>query len=111
MQSSLLFIAIAILYIIAKIVLEKRLAPLDARTQERQLSDLAYSRGCSTYDLFAEAGSYWNFSKGKIESDFKNYLSEGFIPRYVSDLVTLHSSTGDQTYQKVLYSGGRPPYL
>lgn len=111
MSSSLIFIVLALFYAVAKIVLEKRLAPLDAASDERRLSDLAYSLGCSTYDLFQEAGSEWNFSEGKIQYDFEHYLSEGFIPRYVNDFVACHSSTNDQTYQKVLFSGGRPPYL
>lgn len=111
MHSGLIFIAIALIYTVAKIVLEKRLAPMDAVNFERQLSDLGYSLGCSTHKLFQEAGAVWNFSEGKIEFDFERYLSEGFIPTYVSNFVTLHSSTSDQTYQKVLFSGGRPPYL
>lgn len=111
MSSSLIFIAFALVYAIAKIVLEKRLAPLDAVHGERQLSDFTYSTGCSAYELFQKAGSEWNFSNYKIESDFKQYLSEGFIPKYVTDYMDSHSPNTDQTYQKLLFSGGRPPYL
>jgi hypothetical protein len=80
MNSSLIFIALALLYAIAKIILEKRFAPLDAAGNEHQISDLAYSWGCSSHDLFHLAGAKWNFSQAKIEHDFEHYLDDGHIP-------------------------------
>ena len=111
MFRALTFIAIGLIFALLKIWLEKRLAPLDAVGDEHRLSDLAYDRGCSVYDLFKEAGEKWNFSNTKIDSDFKQYVHQNFIPPYMHDYLKQSAPTGDRTYQKVLFSGGRPPYL
>ena len=111
MYQTLLFIGIALLFAALKVYLEKRLAPLDAIGQERQLGDLAFSRGCSVYHLFEEAGSVWNFSQAKIEADFKQYVHQNDVPPYLNDFLQKNLQSGDQTYQKLLYPGGRPPYL
>jgi len=105
------FIAIALVFALLKVVLEKRLAPLDAIGEERQLGDLAYDRGCSVYDLFKEAGAKWKFSKTKIDWDFKQYLQHEHIPAYLQDYMREYIKTSSHTYQHVLFSGGRPPYL
>ena len=107
----LLYIGIALIFAVLKIALEKRLAPLDALGDENRLSDLAYDKGCSVFDLFKEAGSKWNFSKNKIEADFRQYVHQGLIPTYLQNYLDQNHPQGDQTYRKVLFSGGRPPYL
>jgi hypothetical protein len=107
----LVFIGIALVFALLKIILEKRLAPLDAVGDEHRLSDLAYDKGCSVYDLFKEAGEKWNFSKAKIDADFSQYVHHNFIPTYLHDYLKQCVPTGNHTYQKVLFSGGRPPYL
>jgi hypothetical protein len=111
MFHALLFIGIALVFALLKIVLEKRLAPLDAGGEDRQLSDLAYDKGCSVYDLFKEAGAKWGFSKAKIESDFRRYLHTDFVPTYLHDYLRENIAASNHTYQKVIFSGGRPPYL
>ena len=111
MEFSLLPAALAIVYIVLKIVLEKRLAPLDTVGLDQSLSELAYSWGCSTYEVFRRAGAKWNFSGQKIDADFRSYLSEGVMPPYVIDLVELESRTNKHSYHRLLYNGGRPPYL
>ena len=58
----LMYIGIALIFAALKIILEKRLAPLDAQGDENRLSDLAYDKGCSEFDLFKEAGSKCNLS-------------------------------------------------
>jgi hypothetical protein len=111
MIKALLFMGIALIFAVLKIILEKRLAPLDAGGQDRQLSDMAYDQGCSVYDLFKEAGAKWNFSRGKIDSDFKQYLHDDFVPTYLQDFLRENNATSRHTYQKVIFAGGRPPYL
>lgn len=111
MLNAFLFIAIALVYAIAKVYLEKRLAPLDAQGDQRQLDELAFAKGCSVYELFRSAGSIWNFSDGKIESDFRRYLRHGNIPTYVHDYLCRHRQGSEQTYHRLIFSGGRPPYL
>lgn len=111
MSHPLIFIGIAALFALLKIVLEKRLAPLDAAGDEHRLSDLAYDRGCSVYDLFKEAGKMWNFSNSKIENDFKQYALDNHIPEYLHDYLKKSLPPDSRTYQKLLFSGGRPPYL
>ena len=111
MLNACLFIAIALAYTIAKVYLEKRLAPLDAQGDERQLDELAFANGCSVYDLFRAAGSKWDFSENKIETDFRRYLRQGNIPPYVHDYLRRHRQGSDRTYQQLIFSGGRPPYL
>ncbi len=111
MDARLIAIVVALIYIAAKIYLEKRLAPLDAAGSDQRLANLAYSWGCSTYELFQRAASDWKFTEQKVESDFARYLSSGFIPQYVLDFVAHNSTPNDQSYYRLLYAGGRPPYL
>ncbi len=111
MFETIIFIVLGLVYAGLKIYLEKRLAPLDADSDERRILDLAFVTGCNVYQLFKEAGAKWEFSNHKIDEDFKGYLREGFIPGYVRRFVRGHEKAGDRTYQMLLYSGGRPPYL
>lgn len=111
MSSTLIFIGLALVFALGKVVLEKRLAYLDAVGDERRLCELAFSMGCSVYDLFTKAGEEWNFSKTKIDADFKTFVTEERIPSYLKDFLLKNTHPGDHTYQKILFSGGRPPYL
>lgn len=111
MINAAIFIGLALAYAIAKILLEKRLAPLDDVGDGRRLSDLAFASGRSVYDIFHAAGAAWNFSREKVEDDFKRYLQRDEVPHYVGTYARRHRQTGDRTYQRLLFSGGRPPYL
>ena len=111
MTASLIFIGLALFFALGKVVLEKRLAPLDAAGDERHLVDTAFTLGCSVYDLFTDAGAAWNFSRAKIDADFKDYVHSDRIPHYLQAYLRQNGRTGQQTYQELLYAGGRPPYL
>ena len=111
MFNAFLFIGIALVYAVLKIFLEKRLSPLDAEGDDRRLADLAFASGCSVYELFDAAGSKWEFSHNKIKNDFRRYVRRGEIPPYVHEYLRLHQQAGDRTYQRLIFSGGRPPYL
>lgn len=111
MYTSVFFIVIGLIYAVLKIYLEKKLAPLDALGDERELSDLAFANGNSVYGVFKAAGSTWNLPVEKTEDDFKKYLRQGDIPHYVRDHLRRQLRPGDRTYQKLIFSGGRPPYL
>ena len=111
MYETIIFISLALAFGLLKMYLEKRLAPLDAVGDERTINDVAFSKGCSVYELFKEAGSTWNFSQAKIEADFRQYIHQNFVPPYLHDFLKHHPQTGNHTYQKLLYPGGRPPYL
>ncbi len=111
MTSGLIFILLTVVFAWGKIVLEKRLAPMDADGVDHRLSDLAFTTGCSVYALFQNAGAEWRFSSSKIDQDFKNYLRHNQTPHYVNDYVRRLESPHEATYQKILFSGGRPPYL
>ncbi len=111
MTSALIFILLTVVFAWGKIVLEKRLAPMDADGVDRRLSDLAFTRGCSVYALFQNAAAEWQFSTNKIDQDFKNYLRHNQTPHYVNDYVRRLDGPHEATYQKILFSGGRPPYL
>ena len=106
-----LFIVIGLIYVVLKIYLEKRLAPLDAVGDERELSNLAFANGKSVYEVFKTAGSTWNLPAEKSEDDFKKYLQRVAIPHYVRDYLRRQLKSDDRTYQKLIFSGGRPPYL
>ena len=111
MHNTLIFIGLALAYALLKVFLEKRLAPMDADGEERRLADLAFASGCSVYELFVSAGAKWNFSPRKIEADFRRFLKQGDIPPYVRDYMQHHLHGRDRTYQQLIFSGGRPPYL
>jgi hypothetical protein len=112
MGAMLIFICLAVLYGVLKIFLERRLAPLDALGADGDLADVAFAGGCSVYELFKQAGQNWRFSKAKIERDFKAYLKKGDIPGYVRLYIKAQPrQSRDRTYSKLIFSGGRPPYL
>lgn len=111
MTAPLIFIGLALFFALGKVILEKRLAPLDAAGDERRLVDLAFSMDCSVYDLFTHAGAVWNFSQAKIDADFKDYVHSDRIPHYLRAYLRQNGRSGQQTYQELLYAGGRPPYL
>ncbi len=112
MEAMLSFICLAVIYGGLKIVLERRLAPLDAMGSEGDLADLAFANDCSVYDLFQRSGQKWRFSQNKIKNDFKTYLNQGEIPGYVRLYIeTQPRQDRDRTYNKLIFSGGRPPYL
>jgi hypothetical protein len=111
MSNTILFIVIGLIYVILKIYLEKRLAPLDAVGDERELSDVAFASGNSVYEVFKTAGSNWNLPAEKSEDDFKKYLQRGAIPHYVRDYLRRQLKPGDRTYHELIFSGGRPPCL
>ena len=111
MTALLIYIALALVFALGKVVLEKRLAPLDAADDQRRLGDLACSMDCSVYDLFARAGAAWNFSKAKTDADFRDYVHSDRIPPYLHEFLQQEGHSGQQTYQELLYPGGRPPYL
>jgi hypothetical protein len=112
MEGMLIFICLAVLYGGIKIVLERRLAPLDSLGFDGDLMDVAFANGCSVYNLFERANQDWHFSQAKIETDFKNYLNRGDIPGYVRMYIKAQPKTTlDRTYNKLIFSGGRPPYI
>ncbi|MGA6927623.1 MAG: hypothetical protein WBY88_18180 [Desulfosarcina sp.] len=112
MTSMIVFICLAAVYAVMKVALEKRLAPLETLGEEGDLSDVAFSTGCSVYTLFQRAGEMWQFSRSKVENDFKSYLNTGEIPGYVRLFIKEQpANKRDRTYSKLIYSGGRPPYL
>lgn len=111
MYNLLIFLCLGLLYAVLKIFLEKRLAPLDVAGDEPQLIESAFAKGCSVYALFKMAGEAWNLSPAKVEDDFKQYLRRGDVPHYVRDHLRRSKDATDQTYHKLLFAGGRPPYL
>lgn len=111
MGNSIIFILLGLGYVVGKVLLEKRLAPLEVLQGDHHIANLAYVRGCSVYDIFKAAGVKWNFTAFKMDQDFKRYLQDGFVPQYVRDYTHQEITSPDQTYQTILFSGGRPPYL
>lgn len=111
MIHALLLFGLALVYVILKVFLEKRLAPLDDAGDERRLADLAFACGCSVFDLFRRAGAQWHFSDHKIDGDFRHYLKADVVPPYVSAYLRQHRLERNNTYHRLIHTGGRPPYL
>jgi len=111
MINPLMIFGLALVYMVAKVYLEKRWAPLDDVGDDRHLADLAFACGCSVFDIFKSAGAPWKFSTQKTERDFRNYLRTGHVPTYVHDYITRHHLHRNSTYQRLIFNGGRPPYL
>ena len=111
MINALIIFGLALIYALLKIYFEKRLAPLDDVGDERHLADLAFACGCSVFDLFRRAAAQWNFSEHKIDTDFRRYLLTDEVPPYVSAYLRQHRPPHNNTYHRLLYNGGRPPYL
>lgn len=111
MSNALIIFGLALAYALLKVFLEKRLAPLDDVGDARHLADLAFAKGCSVFDLFRSAGDRWRFSQQKIDSDFRSYLKSDVVPPYVKDYLRQHDLPRNNTYQRLIFNGGRPPYL
>ena len=111
MNGAWIFIAIAVVYAVLKVYLEKRWAGLDAVGDDPDLTNLAFSSGRSAYEVFQAAGPRWNVASRQIDTDFRTYLKDGSMPHYVRDYLRRHRQRGDRTYQQIIFSGGRPPYL
>ena len=111
MINPLIIFGLAFIYLILKVYLENRWAPLDDVGDDRHLADLAFACGCSVFDIFKSAGAQWNFSARKAERDFRRYLRSGHVPTYVHRYVTDHPRHRNSTYQRLIFNGGRPPYL
>ena len=86
MFNTILFIVIGLIYVVLKIYLEKRLAPLDAIGEERELSDLAFANGNSVYEVFKTAGSTWNLPAEKLRKISK-IISSG-APFHITCAIT-----------------------
>lgn len=111
MTNAIFFIVLGLIYVLLKVYLEKRLAPMDSLGDDYDLSDLAFSTGKSVYDVFKTAAGTWNVAVEKCEDDFRKYLTQGHIPHYVRDYLRRQVKPGDRTHQKLVFSGGRPPCL
>ena len=111
MVNAWILFGIALAYALLKVFLEKRLSPLDDVGDERHLADLAYACGCSVFDLFRMAADRWRFSDQKVANDFRSYLKTGQVPPYVSAYLHHHPLNHNRAYQRLIYNGGRPPYL
>lgn len=111
MHNAFIIFGLALAYALLKVYFEKRLAPMDDVGDERHLADLAFASGCSVFDLFRSAGEGWRFSEQKIESDFRRYLKADVVPPYVQAYLRQHAGQRNNSYQRLIYSGGRPPYL
>ena len=81
---SYIFLLLTAFYFCVSSYANRRFAERRVIRDDEYVTCLAMARECSVYTIFQNAGSDWNFSESKIDSDFKNYLREGFIPQYVS---------------------------
>ena len=111
MSSALVLFGLALAYALLKVYLEKRWSPLDDVGDDRHLADLAFACGCSVFEVFRAAGVPWKFSNQKSSNDFRHYLQTGHVPPYVSQYVRRHPFHQNRTYQRLIFNGGRPPYL
>ena len=111
MPPYIIFIALALIFVLLKAVLDHRLSPSEAAGDRHQLDELAFNRGCSVYDLFVAAGIDWKFSRVKIDQDFERFAHEYAVPTYVRMYLRQQGMGNEHTYHKLLFPGGRPPYL
>ena len=79
-----IIIFLLILLIFVKLFFKKR---VKIQSEMDLLYILSRKKGCSEYDIFREAADVWSFSEKKVEEDFKRYLNNGDIPRYVKDFM------------------------
>lgn len=78
-------------------------------TDEEMLSSIALSRGSSVYRIFQHAGEVWAFPAGRVEEDFRTYLTRGTIPHYVRDFIRKEIDPRDLAYGSMLNPGGNLP--
>lgn len=56
-------------------------------TDEEYLALIARSKTISEYDVFHAAAKTWRIGEVQVDSDFNQYVTEGFMPHYVRDYV------------------------
>ncbi len=103
------FFLIAVIYVLGKRYMEKSIQRNQLRSIEEQVAKIAATDQCSVYDLFHKAGAIWNFSKPKIEADFKAYLKRGELPPYITDYARKRETNGQSDSPSPFDHGGDLP--
>ena len=67
-------------------------------TMEDYLYKIARITGKSEYDIFIKSAEEWPISTGKIEEDFKAYLTRQTVPYYVRDFVRKNKEHIDEMH-------------
>jgi hypothetical protein len=109
MINVLLLLTIAVAYTLLMLLVEKRAKKDVPLSDDEVLSTLAVEIGCSTYDLFFEAGKQWNVSPAKILQDFNHYLKTNHLPPYIRQFLRSIEHPPKVSYQARLFSGGKLP--
>jgi len=110
MLKALVFVLLALCYIVLKNYLEGRFLKTYEKSDEFCLSTLAVARKCSVYDIFHAGAEDWGFSEAKVESDFRTYLRTGDIPHYISAYVRKHLRDTDLAYRSLVQPSGSLPW-
>ena len=108
-SGALIFVLLAVVYVLGKKYIEKKEMNLRPETDEEVLARLAGIRKCSELDIFRLAGIEWRVSGNRVEDDFKQYLTGGLLPHYVRDYVRKHRPhDGDGPSSTTSPGGGLP---
>ena len=67
-------------------------------TMEDYLYKIARITGKSEYDIFIKSAEEWPIPTGKIEEDFKSYLTQQSVPYYVRDFVRRNKEHIDEIH-------------
>ncbi len=108
-SGALVFCLLAIVYVLGKRYIEKKERNSRVETDEEALALIAASRKCSEHDIFQLAGAEWRVSGGRLEDDFRGYLTRGRLPHYVRDYIRKNRPDDDDSPEDTSSPGGNLP--
>ena len=79
--------------------MDQKKGQADAMIMEDNLQKITQITGLSAYDIFRIAAEEWHVAAGRIDKDFKKYLSSLSVPYYVKDFVRKSQPHIDELYQ------------
>jgi hypothetical protein len=106
---SIAFLLLALVYVLGRKYIEKKEKRIRHISDGEYLSLIALGRKCSEYELFLAAAETWHVTPTQAEDDFKRYLTHGYLPHYVRDLVRKNKSVIDAKEKDHINPGGNLP--
>jgi hypothetical protein len=109
--SGLGYVICAVLYLVFIHLLDKLEKAHSLKkpvSDEESLTRISKILNCSEYELFKMSTQDWSLSMSRVESDFKDYLTKGFLPYYVRSFIRKHSDLLKHP-KCVGYTGGSLP--
>ena len=96
-MKAIIFIAITLVYLCIKLYLKKRAESTSALDGNERLTNLAFARNQSVYEIFHCAANQWTIPDQNVEYEIIRSLVKGGMGKvYLADDIQLGPAHGDQ---------------